>query len=77
MKNYVFHGTFVIDLLASIPWFIIEDLITSRYSRSTRLLRLLRLFRITKLLTQVKSNRTLKYSIKFLQLLVVILLLCH
>jgi CRP-like cAMP-binding protein len=76
-KNYVLHGTFFIDLVACIPFYVLEDVMPSGFSSGTRLTRLLRLTRLTKLLTKMKATQSVKNSIKLVQMIIYLILMRH
>lgn len=76
-KNYIFHGSFFIDLIACIPFYLLEDVMPSGFSSGTRLTRLLRLTRLTKLLTKMKATQSVKNSIKVVQMVVYLILARH
>mmetsp|Transcript_25953 Transcript_25953/g.45871 ORF Transcript_25953/g.45871 Transcript_25953/m.45871 type:complete len:778 (-) Transcript_25953:16-2349(-) len=76
-SNYVFRGSFFIDLVACIPFYLLEDVMPSGFSSGTRLTRLLRLTRLTKLLTKMKATQSIKNSIKVAQMVVYLILVRH
>lgn len=80
-KNYVFHGRFFIDLLASIPFELIATLLlpdsTNFSFQIFGLLKLIRLLRLGRIITYMRFKQSLKIGFRILQLLFFLLLLVH
>ena len=80
-KNYIFHGRFFIDLLASIPFELMATLIvpdsTNFSFQIFGLLKLVRLLRLGRIITYMRFKQNLKIGFRILQLLFFLLLLVH
>jgi hypothetical protein len=77
--RYLFNGRFFVDLIASLPLEVISLL---PFASTTDLsflgmLKLVRLLRLGRMITFLKANQKLKFSMKFAQLIFFLVLLLH
>lgn len=78
--NYVLHGRFFIDLLASIPFELVVSVIMPNSHFSFKvfgLLKLVRLLRLGRIITYMRFKQSLKIGFRIFQLLFFLLLLVH
>jgi len=75
-KRYVLSWQFGLDLVASIPWSFV-DLAAPGYSGSAGIFRLVRLLRLSSLLKRMKAKENFKNTVRFLQILLLFVLLTH
>lgn len=78
--KYIFFGRFLIDILATIPFDLLINLMVSTKSNNFRLfglLKLIRLLRLGRIITYLKVKSNLKSTFKILQLLFLLLILVH
>ncbi|CAI2367321.1 unnamed protein product [Moneuplotes crassus] len=77
--NYVLYGRFGVDLVASLPLEVITAIIPSDTSNLQFLgmLKMVRLLRLGRLITILRANQKLKFSMKLGQLIFFILMIMH
>ena len=77
--RYVFFGRFVVDLIASLPLEIITLVFASGGDnlKFLGMLKMVRLLRLGRIITFLKANQKLKFSMKIGQLLFFIFLIMH
>jgi hypothetical protein len=77
--RYILNGRFGVDLVASLPLEALTVLFsfTSMNLKFLSMLKLVRLFRLGRMITFLKANQKLKFSMKICQLLFFILLINH
>lgn len=75
-ERYVLSWQFLLDLLASIPWSFV-DLAVPGDSGSAGIFRLIRLLRLSSLLKKLKAKENFKNTVRFLQILVLFVLITH
>ncbi|CAI2365644.1 unnamed protein product [Moneuplotes crassus] len=77
--NYILYGRFGVDLVASMPLEVVVLIIPSSTVdlRFLGMLKLVRLLRLGRLITLLRANQKLKFSLKFGQLIFFILMIMH
>jgi hypothetical protein len=77
--NYVLYGRFGVDFVASMPLEVITLLLPTNSSnlKFLGLLKIVRLLRLGRIITFLKANQQLKFSMKIGQLIFFILLILH
>ena len=77
--QYVLYGRFGVDLIASLPLEIITLILQSDSLnlRFLGMLKMVRLLRLGRIITFLKANQKLKFSMKIGQLLFFIILTMH
>lgn len=77
--NYVLYGRFVIDLVASLPIEIITLVINTNSDnlKFIGMIKMIRLLRLGRMITFLKANQKLKFSMKIAQLVFFILMFMH
>ena len=77
--NYTIYGRFFIDLIASIPLEVItlSPITSSQNLKFLGMLKLVRLLRLGRMITFLKANQRVKFSMKIGQLIFFVLLLMH
>ena len=80
--TYVFKGRFVIDLLASTPFELIMVIFQGDSEGNSNLkffgmLKLVRLLRLGRMISYLKTNRSFKFGMKFVQLIFMLILILH
>ena len=77
--RYVLYGRFVVDLIASLPLEIITLVLTTNSDnlKFLGMLKMVRLLRLGRIITFLKANQKLKFSMKIGQLLFFIFLTMH
>ena len=77
--NYIVYGRFVIDLIASLPLEVITLIFqnTSSNFRFFAMLKLVRLLRLRRMITFLRANQKLKFSMKIGQLIFFLFLINH
>ena len=78
-KRYFFYGRFGVDLIASMPLEVIGLLpITSSGNlKFLGMLKMVRLLRLGRMITFLKANQKLKFSMKIFQLIFFLLITMH
>ena len=74
-KNYIWKGSFFLDLISSIPWSIISFFFSG--IKAGNLLRLFRLTRLTKLVSKFKFSKKQKDSLKLVYLFMIAIIIDH
>ena len=76
--RYLFQGRFIVDLMASLPLEVMESIFgTNENLKFLGMLKLIRLLRLGRMITFLKANRKLKFGMKILQLIFMLLMCIH
>lgn len=77
--RYVLYGRFVVDLIASMPLEVFSFIFNSQSSnlKFIQMLKLIRLLRLGRMITFLKANQKLKFSMKIIQLIFFLMLVNH
>ncbi|CAI2370830.1 unnamed protein product [Moneuplotes crassus] len=78
-KRYIYHGRFVIDLIASFPFDIILLIINqdSRYFGALRMVKLTRLFRLGRIITFLRTRKSITYTLRIGQVIFLLFICIH
>ena len=78
--HYVLYGRFGIDLIASMPLELVAVIFSTTNSSNLKflsMLKMVRLLRLGRMITFLKANQILKFSMKITQLIFFVLLINH